>query len=180
MKYATIVGALCCYLAIAAAPAQAGWKMDRATAIANTVWNTPCDGHVDRLWFNFYEPPDPSPPGALASTQVEICRVQFNSGERWPWEKLCTVVIHEWGHLAWFRDPSNPADPIHSSNPDSVMYVGVGAGNFEPTRGWVTDRHGKRHYVMDWTDTSMDERCRENGRPYLEQHGLLKRKRPRR
>jgi hypothetical protein len=36
--------------------------------------------------------------------------------------KRCHVIVHEWGHLAGFRDPSNAADPSHSDNPHSVMY----------------------------------------------------------
>lgn len=36
--------------------------------------------------------------------------------------KRCHVIVHEWGHLAGYRDPSNTADPEHSDNPRSVMY----------------------------------------------------------
>jgi hypothetical protein len=37
--------------------------------------------------------------------------------------KRCHVIVHEWGHLAGYRDPSNTADPEHSDNPRSVMYA---------------------------------------------------------
>lgn len=37
--------------------------------------------------------------------------------------RRCHVIVHEWGHLAGYRDQSNKTDPDHSDNPRSVMYA---------------------------------------------------------
>lgn len=36
--------------------------------------------------------------------------------------KRCHVIVHEYGHLAGYRDESNTADPEHSDNARSVMF----------------------------------------------------------
>jgi hypothetical protein len=40
----------------------------------------------------------------------------------WPRNRARCVVIHEYGHLRGYTDPSNTADPTHSDNPNSIMY----------------------------------------------------------
>lgn len=50
-------------------------------------------------------------PGVLA--QSIHCTITYNRRRQWPWEKLCTATIHEWGHLTSHG---------HNSNPRSVMY----------------------------------------------------------
>ena len=31
-------------------------------------------------------------------------------------------MLHEYGHLAGYRDPLNPSDPTHSHDPDDIMW----------------------------------------------------------
>lgn len=59
-----------------------------------------------------------------------------NNGDTYGWElnqdsypaetydalNLCTVMVHEFGHAAGYRDPDNPSDPYHSHDPRNVMY----------------------------------------------------------
>jgi hypothetical protein len=101
---------------LAAAPAHAGWRIDRATAIANVVWHDPCSGQVALIW----KPTDQD------AADVEHCAVWLDSREPLEWPEFCTIIIHEYGHLARFSDPLNPSDPDHSHSAASVMYGGWG------------------------------------------------------
>ena len=47
-------------------------------------------------------------------------RVQILSA---PPRQPCPVLVHEYGHLAGYRDPLNPSDPFHSHDPDNIMYA---------------------------------------------------------
>jgi hypothetical protein len=142
-------------LAVVPAEARAGWKIDRAQTIAATVWRY--QPPVTLRWARL-----PAPAMADASTAT----VWLNIGPREDseWAPFCTTMIHEYGHLAGFRDPSNVADPQHSHNPRSVMFGGA-----------KLDRHTV-HVLGGATTTTwvgMDPRCRDRGRPYLMAHGLL-------
>jgi hypothetical protein len=77
----------------------------------------PCPGRVQIL----YAPP--KQPGWLASTIKGYCQVTLSDREAWPWKQLCPVLVHEYGHLAGYRDPLNPGDPFHSHDPDDIMYA---------------------------------------------------------
>jgi hypothetical protein len=136
-------------LGFIAAPAEAGWKLDRAKAIADVVWHHPCgDVPVEVVW---------EPLEATIAAQVHddeappypLCRIHFNSDERLGWMAFCSYMLHETGHLANFRDPLNVgpgwSETEHSHNPDSIMAT----------------------FFND------DARGRKRGRPYLERHGLL-------
>ena len=110
--------ALLCFLSIVApGVADADWKIDRAKAVAAKAWNDPCPGRVEVL----YAPP--LEPSWLASTVTASCRITLSDRESWPWSQLCPVLVHEYGHLAGYRDPLNPADPYHSHDPDDIMYA---------------------------------------------------------
>jgi hypothetical protein len=41
------------------------------------------------------------------------CTIYYNQAAGWPWAKLCSVTVHEYGHLLGHR---------HSSNANSIMY----------------------------------------------------------
>ena len=135
-----------------AAPAQAGWRTDRALAIAQTVWHPTC-GQLQIRFEN--------PVGDLASEDpagwawAGDCTVRLNATQSWQaFEPFCHTVLHEAGHAAGMG---------HSPNPQSVMF---------PRRvldHGYTVRHGKR--VLVWP--GLDPRCRERGRPFLESRGLL-------
>jgi hypothetical protein len=129
------IGALLAYLALALAPAAATaaaaqgapqrWPTDgpvfqAARQVAVAHWGmSPCAGSVSVSW------------GALAAgANAEAawtnqfrdygdpehntnCSVTFNASQDWDWPKLCTVFVHEFGHLAGYA---------HSTDPNDVMF----------------------------------------------------------
>lgn len=147
-----------------AAPAQAGWRERRATEVAQIVWHHPCvdrmqirretrrlaiaEGHIGDY-------------GAVAWADDDACVVYVSADSRTTWPQFCTRVLHEAGHLAQFRDPTNTDDPAHSSNPRSVMFATEGAYG-------TIHQHGRAR------EAGGDPRCADRGRPYLERHGALR------
>jgi hypothetical protein len=121
---------LLCVLALSSA-ARADWKLDRAKAVAAKAWNDPCSGRV------LVEVEPQAGADWLASTLPSQCRITL--ARALPWSRLCPVLLHEYGHLAGYRDLRNPADPFHSHDPHSIM----------------------------WPFAHADARCRRNGVPYL-------------
>jgi Matrixin len=127
------LGALLAYLAISIAPAAAaaandvpqrwpvnGPAMQAARQLAIEHWSIdPCHGDVaitwgklpgdenaESSWTNqFYDYGDPD--------RNTLCQVTFNPAQDWDWPKLCTVFVHEFGHLA---------GNAHSSDPNDVMF----------------------------------------------------------
>jgi Matrixin len=51
--------------------------------------------------------------GTLAAVAMGGCTIYYNQAAGWPWGKLCSVTVHEYGHLIGYRD---------SRNPNSIMY----------------------------------------------------------
>jgi hypothetical protein len=130
------IGALLAYLALALAPAaahaaaaqgaQQRWPTDgpafqTARQVAVEHWGMePCAGDVEVAW------------GKLAADQNAAatwmnqfrdygdpahntdCAVLFNTAQDWDWPKLCTIFVHEFGHLAGYA---------HSADPDDVMFA---------------------------------------------------------
>lgn len=89
-------------------PAQAGWKHDRAVAIARIVWEDPCDGNVELRWAplrNTYNGWHSAPCQISISTDVTYRTFQ----------DFCSVVLFQYGFVAgvWLND-----------NPRSIMYYG--------------------------------------------------------
>jgi hypothetical protein len=113
-RIALLTAMLC--LALPAATAAADWQTDRAQAVAAKVWDDPCDGQVI---LQLAEPPQPS---WRAWSYPRLCTVVLSTAARWRWSELCPAMIHEYGHLAGFRDPENTADPFHSTDPHSIMW----------------------------------------------------------
>lgn len=142
------------------ATAQAGWRDRRATEIARIVWHHPCvDQMVIRRASAATVLGDPDTLGWVAGG----CVVYISDDRPTLWVEFCTRVLHEAGHLANYRDPSNTADPLHSANPDSVMYA-------------IDDRtYGRALVGRHWVEAGGDPRCADHGRPYLERHGALRR-----
>jgi hypothetical protein len=85
--------------AIAAPSASAGWKIDRAQAIAAIVWQNPCDGAARLAWA--------APPGGEATIAAWT----------YPTTDDCTVYVTN----AAYRDPSNGRDPLHARSDKSIM-----------------------------------------------------------
>ena len=96
--------------------ARADWQTDRAQAIAAKLWGNPCSGAVTLL---HAAPPDPS---WRAWTFPDRCTVVLSNTRPWAWVELCPVLMHEYGHLAGYTDPANPADPTHSHDPADIMW----------------------------------------------------------
>jgi hypothetical protein len=49
----------------------------------------------------------------IPSEKREDCRILLNSAREWDWPRLCTTVVHEYGHLAGRE---------HSEDSDSAMH----------------------------------------------------------
>jgi hypothetical protein len=110
----------------AATSADKRWPVDgpafqTARAIAVEQWGMdPCHGDVDVSWGKL-----PIEQNAV-STWVNqyqdygdpahntLCGVVFNTKQDWDWPKLCTVFVHEFGHLAGHE---------HSEDPHDVMFA---------------------------------------------------------
>lgn len=138
-------------LLAAPATAQAGWKLDRSLAVAQAVWSPTCG----QMRVAYENPANAGLPEAAAGWAWEgDCTIRLPLGASYEFEQLCTIVVHEAGHVAGRG---------HSSNPRSVMYA-------EPlvTKTTFTLR-GRT--VVRWD--GIDRRCRDRGRPYLERRGLL-------
>jgi hypothetical protein len=69
--------------------------------------------------------------GTLAAVADGGCTIYYNQAAGWPWGKLCSITVHEYGHLLGHR---------HSHNPDSIMYPGYQDANWWP-----------RHSACDFT-----------------------------
>jgi hypothetical protein len=73
--------------------AQANWGMEACNGQATVEWG------VDAANINarsFWANPLSSYDNAAQNTQ---CRIVFNSTMTFSWEKFCTVLVHEYGHL---------------------------------------------------------------------------------
>jgi hypothetical protein len=92
-------------------------------AIAERRFGPACPGGIAATW-NPFEVDYPGSPGARAWARsfVEQCRIDFNVGlwldPAWrmaiydpPW--LCTLVVHEYGHLAGNGHSDDPADVMY-------------------------------------------------------------------
>lgn len=130
------------------AGADAGWRVDRATAIAERVWGV-CPGTLQIR----FETPDDAWGDAHGWAWQGDCTVRINSwmGATY-WEPFCTTVLHETGHVAGLG---------HSDNPKSVMRANA---TFLEMDGIIVTGT-KRRRVHRWIGT--DPRCRNRGRDYL-------------
>lgn len=135
--------------ALLASTAQAGWRVDRAQRIAAVVWHHPCAGRVVVAIGPTHDRAD----GARVEAYADVpnCTIHFDAlgpahdGRPWSWQMFCNTMLHEYGHLAGYRDPTNGTDPMHSRNADSVMYASSYYDN-------------------------IDGRCAQRGRPFLRAH----------
>jgi hypothetical protein len=91
------------------------------------------------------------------------CNVTFRADRPLSWGRFCTDMLHEYGHAANYRDPTNTADPDHSANPHSVMHASaIALGSV------VTER---RPDGFEHIEDGVDRRCALRGRPFLRAHG---------
>ena len=82
-------------------------ETERARQVAIAHWGrAPCSGTVQITW----EPQNPlinararwsNPVGAYDAPELNVdCLIVFNPDQLWTWPKFCTVMVHEFGHLA--------------------------------------------------------------------------------
>lgn len=81
--------------------------MAQALDIARRHWGTePCGGQVDLAWDTLETRTNAAaswanPLGAYTRPASNVaCSIRINAAASWTWEKFCTVVVHELGHLA--------------------------------------------------------------------------------
>lgn len=120
-----VLVALAALLALAA-PAQAGWRIDRSQDVAAVIYPVPCAA-VEIRWG---QPPDAGV-DAWTRRDVEPCVVNFREGAGFDWPVFCSLMVHEYGHLAGLD---------HSDNPLSVMRPAGGMHRDEDARGRVSYR----------------------------------------
>jgi hypothetical protein len=96
---------------------------------AETYWQaTPCQGEIAIQAAplgtlnaeSIYTTADGDPAG------FEDCRIVFNSALpspwSWTWDRFCTVMVHEYGHLLGHQHSPDPADVMYA---DYVRPVGA-------------------------------------------------------
>lgn len=134
--------------------ADAGWRINRSLAIAQTVWHPTCG----QLQLGYGDPERVGLPIGVGEWAWKgDCTIRIPNGSHYEFEELCTVILHGAGHVAGMG---------HSTNPDSVMYP-------EHLVIKTTAKIGHRT-VVRWT--GVDHRCQHRGRAFLERHGLLARR----
>jgi hypothetical protein len=116
---AVIVGAL--LVPTTAAQAWTPSEQDRLDAkrFARSYWANrgeyaPCYG-VRLKWVQRRTVQWAAGHGALAWVYDGGCTIYYNQAAGWSWGKLCSVTLHEYGHLIGHR---------HSDNPYSIMWPG--------------------------------------------------------
>ena len=135
------IGLVGLFVLVAAGPteasAQAPSHLDRADAkrVARAFWAdrgeyVPCSG-VRLAWVPVRTVRRAIGHGTLAAVFDGGCTVYYNKAVGWSWRKLCSVTVHEYGHLIGHR---------HSWNPNSIMYPSYLGSNWWP-----------RHPACDFT-----------------------------
>jgi hypothetical protein len=83
------------------------WGMDPCAGDVDIAWGKlPADENAVSTWTNqFRDYGDPA--------HNTLCDVMFNARQDWDWPKLCTVFVHEFGHLA---------GNTHSDDERNVMF----------------------------------------------------------
>jgi hypothetical protein len=130
--------------------------------IAAGAWGDPCGGAVRIEWINFRR--DPRVQGAHPLTWGAAVQdgcvngnsqgvVMLNARRTYSRARLCTVVLHEYGHLAGWRDPDT--GDVHASDPFALMW----ADQFPDLHDDGAQEHLKRD--GEWVvRRAYDPRCR--------------------
>jgi hypothetical protein len=112
-------------LTLVAAPASAG-DLAAAVRVANAVYpEVPQRCGTVRIEYGPLTPPNDTN-GMRAEAHEEECMVRIRPGvvENVSDAYVCSLLTHEWGHLAGRRFPENSSDPYHSLDPADNMYGG--------------------------------------------------------
>jgi hypothetical protein len=130
---------------------QAASRVQRAQRIAETAWDV--TGRVE--WVDFkHDPRTQSYGRAYGAADPNTDIVMLNTRRKFSWGRLCTVVLHEYGHLAEWTDPVT--GDVHSSDPFSLMY----AEQFPDLHDDGVQEHLKRDDGRWVVRRAYDPRCR--------------------
>jgi hypothetical protein len=116
-----------CSLSFAAAPALAAdpagdfgpgtATVTSAEEIAKAFWQTtPCAGQVSLVWMNLNEGINATstwtnPVGQYDAPEHNgACQIAFNRALTWDWTRFCSILVHEYGHLAGHAHADDHAD----------------------------------------------------------------------
>jgi hypothetical protein len=67
------------------------WTILAPQVNATSTWSNPIGGYAD-------------------AAQNSACKIEYNELALWDWPKLCTVVVHEIGHLDGHEHSADPSD----------------------------------------------------------------------
>jgi hypothetical protein len=91
-----------------------GLSLAQSIAVAHWGWN-PCGGNVVLTWKRQADDINAlslwSTLGADAYADPadnQDCEIDLNPAATWDWPKLCTVVVHEYGHLTGHDHDAHP------------------------------------------------------------------------
>jgi hypothetical protein len=111
--------ALALAVALASVAAAQPTVLERSRDVAVAAWGVaPCGGQrIPIDWRDL-----PGKQAGRASWWGERppfhrCRVTIDSGRRWTARRLCTVIVHEYGHLLGRGHSADPRDVMHSPVP---------------------------------------------------------------
>lgn len=150
MKTCSLFIAAVFIIILSPSTAHAGWKTERSLAIATQVTEPTCGALVLAII-----KPDPTlAPGQIIAGWAEQgnCTIAVTPEvARGPFERLCSVVLHEAMHVRGYWHP-------------------VGAPVYD-AKGNVVARdhsHSPHHKsIMSWYRERPDRRCRNRGRNFL-------------
>jgi hypothetical protein len=100
---------------------EGGAAITTASEIAEARWadSHVCNGDLTIYWgrlnpqYNATSSWSNPVDDYAAPDRNESCEIELNVRADWDWPKLCTVLVHEFGHLTGHR---------HADDPDDVMY----------------------------------------------------------
>ena len=144
--------------------------MQAAQAIARQHWGVdPCGGQVAISWVSLAPTINATSTWTNPKSSYDNpdlngdCRIEFNTGMDFDWEKFCTVVVHEYGHLsgkphspdvhdvmaAFYSDPLAECIPPASQAPAQASGQPPAAASTTPARAAVvTLRPAARKHVV--------------------------------
>lgn len=92
-----------------------------AEEISKSYWQaTPCGGQVSIVWMTLGEGTNATstwtnPVGQYdAPEQNTSCQIAFNKALAWDWTRFCSILVHEYGHLAGRSHAEDPADIMYA------------------------------------------------------------------
>lgn len=108
--YTRIALSAVCFTLLFAQAADAGVRVDASRKIAAKFWNYHVP--VEVRW------EDPENVGLSVGAEGWVNTAYPNTiflsvYGGFTWHALCSVMLHEYGHLAGYRNEANPSDPIH-------------------------------------------------------------------